>query len=111
MAFTLDEFFAAGGVTTFADRMAGALGIHAADIKVVSVFTGSTIVEFAVLSDPEAEEPLDLGSVQSTFETAMEAVDTFMGSVVLNAVSEGVPITTPHTPPPSDDEPEDFFSG
>ena len=112
MEFTLDEFFASGGVTTFADRMAAVLGIHAADIKVVSVFAGSTIVEFAVLSDPDGEEPLDLGSVQSTFETAMEAVDTFMGSLVLNAVSEGVPITTPHTPPPSDDDkPDDFFSG
>ena len=35
MEFTLDEFFASGGVTTFADRMAAVLGIHAADIKVV----------------------------------------------------------------------------
>lgn len=35
MEFTLDEFFAAGGVTTFADRMAAVLGIHKSDVKVV----------------------------------------------------------------------------
>lgn len=48
MEFTLAEFFAAGGVVTFADRMAAVLGIHAADIKVVSVYEGSTIVDFFV---------------------------------------------------------------
>lgn len=63
MEFTLDEFFASGGVTTFADRMAAALGIHAADIKVVQVYEGSTIVEFQVVSDSEEEDPLDLSAV------------------------------------------------
>jgi len=49
MEFTLDEFFAKGGVVSFMDRMAGVLGIHRADIKVVSIYEGSTIVEFQVL--------------------------------------------------------------
>ena len=49
LEFTMDEFFAKGGVVTFADRMAGVLGIHAADIKVVSVYEGSTIIEFQVI--------------------------------------------------------------
>lgn len=92
MEFTLDEFFSAGGVTTFADRMAAVLGIHAADIKVVRVYEGSTVVEFQVVSDSEAEEPLVLSTIQSAFETVMSALDEFMGSPVLNAVSQGVPI-------------------
>jgi hypothetical protein len=48
MEFTMNEFFAQGGVVTFADRMAAVLGIHAADIKVVAVYEGSTIVDFFV---------------------------------------------------------------
>ena len=38
MKWTLDEFYADGGSTAFVDRMASSLGIHAADIKVVSVY-------------------------------------------------------------------------
>lgn len=49
LEFTMDEFFADGGIVTFADRMAAVLGIHYADIKVVSVYEGSTIIEFQVL--------------------------------------------------------------
>lgn len=35
LEFTMEEFFAKGGVTTFTDRMAANLGIHSADLKVV----------------------------------------------------------------------------
>ena len=35
MEFTMEQFFAKGGVTTFTDRMAAVLGIHKADLKVV----------------------------------------------------------------------------
>jgi len=49
LEFTVDEFFAQGGIVSFADRMAGVLGVHAADIKVVSVYEGSTIVDFEVI--------------------------------------------------------------
>jgi hypothetical protein len=53
LEFTMDEFFADGGVVSFVDRMAGVLGIHRADIKVVAVYEGSTIVEFQVLQRDE----------------------------------------------------------
>jgi len=43
--WTLDEFYADGGVTTFVDRLAGALGIHASTIKVARVYEGSVVVE------------------------------------------------------------------
>lgn len=49
LEFTLDEFFATGGVVSFIDRMAAVLGIHAADLKIVSIYEGSTIVEFQVV--------------------------------------------------------------
>lgn len=98
MEFTLNEFFAQGGVVTFADRMAAVLGIHAADIKVVSVYEGSTIVDFFVQQAENVEEALDLDQVAETFAEVVETMDEFMGSPVLNAVANGVPITTPHTP-------------
>lgn len=97
MEFTMDEFFARGGVTTFVDRMAASLGIHAADIKVVSVYEGSTIVDFQIISDLTAAVPLDLEAVQETFEEVVSTMDEFMGSPVLNAVASGVVIITPNT--------------
>ena len=110
MEFTLKEFFAAGGVTTFADRMAAVLGIHKADVKTVQVYKGSTVVEFMIVSDPEAEEPLDLNEVETMFVNAMLTIDTFMGSPVLNAVSGTTPIKTPHTPSEESEEKEFTFS-
>ena len=48
MEWSLDAFFSNGGTTTFADRVAGSLGIHASDIKVVSVYEGSLVVNYDV---------------------------------------------------------------
>lgn len=47
-------------MTTFTDRMAAVLGVHAADIKVVSVYEGSTIVDFFVQQSENLEELIDL---------------------------------------------------
>jgi hypothetical protein len=46
LEFTMEEFFATGGVTTFVDRMAAVLGIHKADIKVVNIELGSVLINF-----------------------------------------------------------------
>ena len=48
LEFTVVEFFFAGGVTTFTHRMASLLEIHFADIRIVSIYEGSTIVQFEV---------------------------------------------------------------
>lgn len=48
MEWSLDAFFSNGGTTTFADRVAGSLGIHASDIKVVSVYEGSLVINYDV---------------------------------------------------------------
>jgi hypothetical protein len=70
MEFGLDEFFASGGIATFTDRMAATLGIHKADLKIVSVYEGSTVVEFMVISDKETQTvPVDLEKVQKTYDT------------------------------------------
>lgn len=97
MEFTVAEFYAQGGVTVFADRMAAVLGIHASDIKVVSVYEGSTIVDFFVTQAEDLRDALDLDKVEETFVEAMEVLDEFMGSPILNAVHSGVQIATKHS--------------
>lgn len=92
LEFSMDDFFSKGGVTTFVDRMAAVLGIQKADLKVVSVYEGSTIVEFQVIDNPEAEAPIDLKAVKSIFDTVIKTVETFMDSPILSAVADGSPV-------------------
>lgn len=51
MEWTFEAFFAAGGTTTFVDRVAGSLGIHASTIKIVSVYQGSLVLNYNVIDD------------------------------------------------------------
>jgi hypothetical protein len=53
MEWTLAEFYADGGATTFVDRLTGALGIHASTVKIVSVYEGSLIVNYEVYKDQD----------------------------------------------------------
>ena len=115
LEFTLDEFFASGGVTSFVDNMAASLGIHAADIKVVSVYEGSTIVDFEILEAVSAVADavvpsINLEAVAQTFSTVVSTMDTFMGSPVLNAVATGAQIVTPNTVFNEDGEIDDPFT-
>ena len=48
MEWTMEEFYASGGVTAFQDRVAAALGIHASRIKTVAVYKGSVVVDYAI---------------------------------------------------------------
>lgn len=48
MEWTFKEFFSAGGTTSFMDRVAGSLGIHASTIKIVSVYEGSLVVNYDI---------------------------------------------------------------
>lgn len=58
LEWTLEEFYAFGGPTAFADRVAGALGIHASTIKVISVYKGSVIIDYQVSAVSDDEEGL-----------------------------------------------------
>ena len=74
---------------TFADRMAASLGLHAADIKVVQIYQGSTIVDFEIIRDVLAEEVIDFDEVIATFEEVMSTTDEFMGSKILQISTTG----------------------
>jgi hypothetical protein len=57
MEWTMDEFFAGGGTTTFVDRLTASLGIHASQVKIVSVYEGSLVVNYEV--EPEDGQTLE----------------------------------------------------
>jgi len=96
--FSFDTFFEQGGVTSFVDNMAAVLGVHKADIKVVSVYEGSVIVDFEVIENLVAAVPIVLEDVQQVFQTAAAVMDTFMGAPVLGAIAAAAVIVTPNTP-------------
>lgn len=54
--WTLDAFYADGGVTRFVDRVAASLGIPAYRIKTVAVYEGSVIVDFLIEAEELSEE-------------------------------------------------------
>lgn len=56
MDWTMDEFYSAGGTTSFMDRVSAALGIHASQVKVVAVYTGSVVVEYEITVDEETTD-------------------------------------------------------
>lgn len=55
MEWTMAGFFAAGGTTAFVDRIAGTLGIHASQIKVVSVYEGSLVINYNIVAADGAD--------------------------------------------------------
>jgi len=53
LEWTFEEFYASGGVVSFTDRVAFALGIHSSQIKVVAVYKGSVVVDYMIMADKE----------------------------------------------------------
>jgi hypothetical protein len=50
LEWTLDQFYASGGVVSFVDRVSSALGIHASEMKIVAVYKGSVIIEYFLMT-------------------------------------------------------------
>ena len=51
LEWTMEEFYATGGVVSFTDRVAFALGIHASEIKIVAVYEGSVVIEYLIMAE------------------------------------------------------------
>jgi len=98
LEFPMDDFFASGGVLTFTQKMIGVLGIHQSELRVVSCYEGSTIVNFEILRDLADEFPLDLVTVEQNFRIFATTADSFMGTPILGAVVETVAIIVPNSP-------------
>lgn len=92
----MDEFYSAGGVTSFVDRVSAALGIHASQMKVVAVYTGSVVVDYEI----KAEEQTDTSSSQSTNSAAqLRAIESKLNEVVASGDTEvfGAPVLSAST--------------
>lgn len=85
MEWTLEAFFADGGTTKFVDRVAGALGIHASTIKVVSVYEGSVVLNYAITVDDDDQDKLE--AIQKT-QTDLYATNSInLGAPILDVTT------------------------
>jgi len=90
MDWTMDEFYAAGGVTSFADRVAGALGIHASQMKVVAVYQGSVVVDYEIEPDSSSSDSAaELRAIEANLNTLVSSGDSSFGAPVLSASTNG----------------------
>lgn len=98
MSWTMDEFFEKGGVTSFVDRVSAALGIHASQMKVVAVYTGSVVVDYEIEPEDDGSDSDAAAQQLRSIETALTALvessdagDVF-GAPVLSAATNGATV-------------------
>jgi len=93
MQWTLAEFYAEGGVTSFTDRVAGALGIHASQIKIVAVYKGSVVVDYFIQAEEEDDQPeTTLRSLSTSLNSLLTSGSSAFGAPVLSANTEDIAI-------------------
>lgn len=104
MEWSVDEFFGAGGASTFAQRLAGSLGIHMSTVKVVSVYEGSLVVNYELAATED--EPLELAELVAlqTQKFATGGVD--VGAPILDVATTKPPSLQPAGVSAADQEPE-----
>lgn len=86
MEWTLDAFFSNGGTTAFVDRITASLGIHASEVKVVSVYEGSLVVNYEVMTPDDDPEALMELEKKQTEQLTSGTVD--LGAPVLEVESK-----------------------
>jgi hypothetical protein len=91
MQWTMDEFYASGGTTSFTDRVAAALGIHASQIKVVAVYKGSVVVEYLIVPDTESDtdNSRQLRTITRNLNTLISENSSSFGAPILSASTDG----------------------
>lgn len=97
MEWSLTEFFSNGGTTAFADRIAGSLGIHASEIKVVSVYEGSLVVDYNIYPSETASEEeaaTQLAAVEAKQTQLLSTGSMDLGAPVLDVQSGNVAIVS-----------------
>jgi len=92
MEWTLEDFYAKGGTTTFVDRLAASLGIHASTIKVVGVYTGSLIIDYNIFADNDDSTVLQ--TIQNTQVMQIATGTLNLGAPVLDFQQDNAPIVS-----------------
>ena len=83
MEWTMEEFFADGGTTSFVDRLTGSLGIHASSVKIVSVYEGSLIVNYEIEADEDDTDGSALAAIAARQDELMASGSIDLGAPVL----------------------------
>ena len=85
------EFYAKGGVVSFTDRVAAALGIQAYQIKTVAVYVGSVIVNYYITpAEGDLKTNETLANIQTKLNVLVASNDTSVwGAPVLDATTAG----------------------
>jgi hypothetical protein len=83
MEWSLNDFYAKGGTTTFVDRLAASLGIHASTIKIVGVYTGSLIVDYFIYQASGADATT-LAAVQEQQVAMLASGQVDLGAPILD---------------------------
>jgi len=92
----MDAFYADGGTTKFADRIAAVLGIHASTIKVVAVYKGSVIVDFFIQAADNDENPdATLQNLSNKFSSKLAKGEVYLGAPILGAYTGGENVQVP----------------
>jgi len=88
LEWTMDEFYADGGVVSFTDRVAAALGIHASTIKTVAVYEGSVIVEFFIEAEEDSEDPeAEVDAIADNLYSQLDSGAIDLGAPVIGAMT------------------------
>ena len=119
MEWTIEDFYSKGGTTALVDRISSVLGIHASQIKVVSVYEGSLVLDYEINASEEDEESgtttdalaevkakqteafatggidlgapiLDVAVVVATTDTSAAASESTSSNTVEKVISDGV---------------------
>lgn len=94
MEWSLEDFYSGGGTTSFVDRLAGSLGIHASTIKIVSVYEGSLVLNYEIGVDDGDTTALEAVKSKQTEMFATGQVN--LGAPILDVVATTV--TSAETP-------------
>jgi len=88
LSWTLEEFYAEGGTTTFTDRVAASLGIPAWRVKTVAVYEGSVIVDFFILPDESEEDSeAELATIGERLASQLEENTIWFGAPIIDVVT------------------------
>lgn len=102
MEWTLADFWADGGTSTFVDRIASVLGIHPSRVLVLQVYEGSVIVRMFVLADDDEDsvEVFDTEEAKTVLTSALNELVTEMN--IIDASVDNVATIGNVIPPPPD---------
>lgn len=94
--WTMDGFYANGGTTQFVDRLAASLGIHAANIKIVSVYQGSVVIQTMIVDDPKfplnASSAGNLTNLQAVLTDKLLKKSMNLGAPIIGADIKGLSV-------------------